>query len=56
MKFTINGINCVQGEMIDSIAKNMMSAVDYVEQAKTETTKAVVFQKKARRVRRKKTS
>jgi t-SNARE complex subunit (syntaxin) len=37
--------------MIDNIEKNMLSAVDYVEQAKAETKQAVVYQKKARRVR-----
>ena len=37
--------------MIDNIERNIMSAVDYVEAAKTETKAAVVYQKKARRVR-----
>ena len=37
--------------MIDNIERNMSAAVDYVEQAKTETKAAVVYQKKARRVR-----
>lgn len=38
-----------QGEMIDNIERNMSQAVDYVEQAKTETKAAVIYQKKARR-------
>ena len=37
--------------MIDNIERNMSQAVDYVEQAKTETKAAVIYQKKARRVR-----
>lgn len=37
--------------MIDNIEKNMLSAVEYVEQAKQETKQAVVYQKSARRVR-----
>lgn len=37
--------------MIDNIERNMSQAVDYVEQAKAETKQAVVYQKKARRVR-----
>ena len=37
--------------MIDNIEKNLLSAVDYVEQAKNETKQAVVYQKSARRVR-----
>jgi hypothetical protein len=37
--------------MIDNIERNMSQAVDYVEQAKTETKTAVIYQKKARRVR-----
>lgn len=38
-----------QGEMIDNIERNMSQAVEYVEQAKSETKQAVVYQKKARR-------
>ena len=37
--------------MIDNIEQNMTRATEYVEQAKTETKQAVVYQKKARRVR-----
>uniref|UniRef100_A0A670ZV81 t-SNARE coiled-coil homology domain-containing protein n=1 Tax=Pseudonaja textilis TaxID=8673 RepID=A0A670ZV81_PSETE len=40
----------VQGEMVNSIEKNVMNAVDYVEHAKEETKKAVKYQSKARRV------
>lgn len=40
-----------QGEMIDNIERNIMQTVDYVENAKQETKQAVVYQKKARRVR-----
>ncbi|CAF0788128.1 unnamed protein product [Brachionus calyciflorus] len=40
-----------QGEMIDNIERNMSQATEYVEQAKSETKQAVVYQKKARRVR-----
>jgi t-SNARE complex subunit (syntaxin) len=40
-----------QGEVIDNIAKNMQTTVEYIEEAKAETKKAVVFQGKARRVR-----
>ena len=39
--------------MIDNIAKNMQSTVEYVTEAKEETKKAVEFQSKARRVRMK---
>ncbi|KAL8180230.1 UNVERIFIED_CONTAM: Syntaxin-2 [Gekko kuhli] len=39
----------VQGEMVNSIEKNVMNAVDYVEHAKEETKKAVKYQSKARR-------
>ena len=42
---------CPQGEVIDNIAKNMQTTVEYIEEAKEETKKAVVFQGKARRVR-----
>ena len=41
----------IQGEMIDNIENNINSTVNYVEQAKEETKQAVVYQKKARRVR-----
>jgi t-SNARE complex subunit (syntaxin) len=37
--------------MIDNIENNMMNTVQYVETAKEETQKAVVYKKKARRVR-----
>ena len=37
--------------MIDNIAKNMQTTIEYIEEAKEETKKAVVFQGKARRVR-----
>jgi hypothetical protein len=37
--------------MIDNIENNINSTVNYVEQAKEETKQAVVYQKKARRVR-----
>jgi syntaxin 1B/2/3 len=37
--------------MIDNIERNMSQATDYVEQAKTETKQAVIYQSKARRVR-----
>ena len=37
--------------MIDNIENNIMNTVNYVEVAKNETKAAVVFQKKARRVR-----
>ena len=43
----------LQGEMIDNIERNMDSAKEYVEVAKTETKSAVVYQSKARRVRAK---
>lgn len=36
--------------MVNSIEKNVMNAVDYVEHAKEETKKAVKYQSKARRV------
>lgn len=36
--------------MINNIEKNVMSAADYVEQAKEETKKATKYQSKARRV------
>ncbi|XP_033030606.1 syntaxin-2 isoform X1 [Lacerta agilis] len=39
----------VQGDMVNSIEKNVMNAVDYVEHAKEETKKAVKYQSKARR-------
>ncbi|XP_008111839.1 syntaxin-2 isoform X1 [Anolis carolinensis] len=39
----------VQGEMVNSIEKNVLNAVDYVEHAKEETKKAVKYQSKARR-------
>uniref|UniRef100_A0A8C3ILU5 Syntaxin 2 n=1 Tax=Chrysemys picta bellii TaxID=8478 RepID=A0A8C3ILU5_CHRPI len=39
-----------QGEMINSIEKNVMNASDYVEHAKEETKKAVKYQSKARRL------
>ncbi|KAG8146352.1 hypothetical protein E2320_012703 [Naja naja] len=39
----------VQGEMVNSIEKNVMNAVDYVEHAKEETKKAIKYQSKARR-------
>ncbi|XP_044296802.1 syntaxin-2 isoform X3 [Varanus komodoensis] len=39
----------VQGEMVNSIEKNVMNAADYVEHAKEETKKAVKYQSKARR-------
>ncbi|KAM7145058.1 syntaxin-2 isoform 3-T3 [Macrochelys suwanniensis] len=38
-----------QGEMINSIEKNVVNASDYVEHAKEETKKAVKYQSKARR-------
>ncbi|XP_003461210.3 syntaxin-2 isoform X2 [Cavia porcellus] len=38
-----------QGEMINNIEKNVMSATDYVEHAKEETKKAIRYQSKARR-------
>ena len=38
--------------MIDNIENNIRSTLDYVESAKEETKQAVVYQKKARRVRR----
>ena len=44
-------IKPIQGEVIDNIAKNMQSTVEYVEQAKEETKKAIVYQTKARKVR-----
>lgn len=37
--------------MIDNIERNITQATEYVEQAKTETKQAVIYQKKARRVR-----
>lgn len=37
--------------MIDNIERNITQASEYVEQAKTETKQAVIYQKKARRVR-----
>jgi t-SNARE complex subunit (syntaxin) len=40
-----------QGELIDNIEKNMSQTTNYVETAKKETEKAVVYQSKARRVR-----
>ncbi|KAM6166121.1 syntaxin-2 isoform 1-T1 [Erethizon dorsatum] len=40
-----------QGEMINNIEKNVMSATDYVEHAKEETKKAIRYQSKARRRR-----
>ncbi|XP_048369811.1 syntaxin-2 [Sphaerodactylus townsendi] len=39
----------VQGEMVNSIEKNVLNAADYVEHAKEETKKAVKYQSKARR-------
>ncbi|KAG9487592.1 hypothetical protein GDO78_007425 [Eleutherodactylus coqui] len=39
-----------QGEMINNIEKNVENAVDYIEQAKEETKKAVKYQSKSRRV------
>lgn len=41
---------CFQGEMVNNIERNVVSAVDYVEQAKEETKKAIKYQSKARRV------
>ncbi|KAM4635231.1 syntaxin-2-like [Polymixia lowei] len=38
-----------QGELINNIEKNVSGAVDYVEMAKGETKKAVVYRKKAQR-------
>ncbi|RNA22046.1 syntaxin-1A isoform X2, partial [Brachionus plicatilis] len=38
-----------QGEMIDNIERNIGQATEYVEQAKTETKQAVIYQKAARR-------
>ncbi|XP_053327681.1 syntaxin-2 isoform X1 [Spea bombifrons] len=38
-----------QGEMINSIEKNVLNAVEYVEHAKEETKKAVKYQSKSRR-------
>ncbi|XP_077080602.1 syntaxin-2 isoform X1 [Siphateles boraxobius] len=38
-----------QGEMIDNIEKNVNNAVEYVDQAKVETKKAVRYQTQARR-------
>ncbi|XP_030316661.1 syntaxin-2 isoform X1 [Calypte anna] len=38
-----------QGEMVNNIEKNVMNASDYVEHAKEETKKAVIYQSKARR-------
>lgn len=37
--------------MIDNIERNFAQAAEYVAQAKNETKQAVVYQKKARRVR-----
>ena len=48
---TINCSCSAQGEVIDNIAKNMQTTIEYIEEAKEETKKAVVFQGKARRVR-----
>ncbi|KAM7050399.1 syntaxin-2 isoform 2-T3 [Molossus nigricans] len=38
-----------QGEMINNIERNVMSAADYVEQAKEETKRATKYQSRARR-------
>lgn len=38
-----------QGEMVNNIERNVVNAVDYVEQAKEETKKAIKYQSKARR-------
>ncbi len=47
---TIDMLLLVQGEMIDRIEYNVLSAADYIETAKTETRKAVRYQSSARRV------
>ena len=39
-----------QGEMIDRIENNVMSACDYIQEAVQHTKKAVEYQSKARRV------
>ena len=39
-----------QGDVINNIEKHVGTAVDYVCSAKGETKKAVVYQKRARRV------
>uniref|UniRef100_A0A8C0HD77 Syntaxin 2 n=1 Tax=Chelonoidis abingdonii TaxID=106734 RepID=A0A8C0HD77_CHEAB len=39
-----------QGEMINSIEKNVMNASDYIEHAKEKTKEALKYQSKARRV------
>ncbi len=44
-------LQLLQGEMIDNIENNMANTSNYVEVAKNETKAAVVYQKKARRVR-----
>ncbi|KAG8536919.1 hypothetical protein GDO81_025436, partial [Engystomops pustulosus] len=41
-----------QGEVTDNIEINVMKAVEHVEKARVETTKAVKYQNKARKVRR----
>ncbi|XP_059567796.1 syntaxin-2-like [Myotis daubentonii] len=38
-----------QGEMINNIEKNVMNTADYVEHAKEETKKVIMYQSKARR-------
>ncbi|XP_048838422.1 syntaxin-1A-like isoform X4 [Brienomyrus brachyistius] len=38
-----------QGELVDNIEKNVLSAEEYVEKAKEDTKKAVKYQSKARR-------
>ncbi|CAH2321561.1 syntaxin-3 isoform X1 [Pelobates cultripes] len=40
-----------QGEVVDNIEINVMKSVDHVEKAREETTKAVKYQSKARKVR-----
>ena len=39
-----------KGELIQNIEKNISQTTDYVQTAKVETEKAVVYQSKARRV------
>ena len=48
--FTTTATSSPQGEMIDRIEYNVEKSIDYIETAKTDTTKAVKYQSKARRV------
>lgn len=43
-------MNLTKGELIQNIENNVSQTVDYVQTAKVETEKAVVYQSKARRV------